>query len=139
MILDRQDSRWTEISASLRKGKLYVKMPRVKVILLIEALDAEEQDLLRKEILESDKAFVFYGSTDDWNEDLITLKTVGSSNFIKETPSLTMVIQELILAVEAGLRNEDRVDWVSRTGGPPKEDLDALESLSERPEVLILD
>jgi len=60
-----QDPRWTEASASLRKGTLYVKLPRAKVILLIEELTSQEQDLLQKEILESQKAFVFYGPTDD--------------------------------------------------------------------------
>ena len=115
----RQDSRWTECSASLRKGTLYVKMPRAKVILLIEILSAENQDLLQKEILESKKAFVFYGSTDDWNEDLVTLKGLAPSG----------ITTELVLAIEAGLRNEPNVDWVSRIGGPPREDSDALDSL----------
>jgi len=124
-----QDSRWTEISASLRKGTLYVKMPREKVIFLIEVLTHEKQDLITKEILDSRKAFVFFGPTDDWNEDLITLKALGSSSFVKETPSLIGTVQELVLAIEAGLRNEDLFDWISRVGGPPREGRDALESL----------
>jgi hypothetical protein len=119
MLFNSQDSQWTEISASLRKGKLYVKMPRGKVDTLIKALFDEQKDLLKKEVLESAKSFVFYGSTDDWNEDLMTLKELNSSE----------TVTELILAVEAGLRNEAWVDWVSRVGGPPREDLDALESL----------
>jgi hypothetical protein len=94
-------------------------MPRAKVLLLVAQLDAENQDLLRKEILESERAFVFYGTTDDWNEDLIVLKGLK--------PSELMV--ELILAIEAGLRNEEQVDWVSRVNGPPREEVDALDSL----------
>jgi hypothetical protein len=123
-----------EASASLRKGTLYVKMPREKVILLVEALAAEKQDLIRKEILESRKAFVFYGSTDDWNEDLVTLEALGSSGFVRETPSLITVVKEVITAVKAGLRNEAEVDWILRIGGPPREERDVLESLSEGPE-----
>ena len=126
-----QDSRWAECSASLRKGTLYVKMPRTKVVLLAEALSAENQDLLLKEVLESEKSFVFYGSTDDWNEDLITLKRLGSSDFVRETPSLVGVVQGLVLAIEAGLRNEAQVDWISRVRGPRREEADALESLFE--------
>jgi len=114
-----QDPRWTEASASLRKGTLYVKLPRAKVILLIEELTSQEQDLLQKEILESQKAFVFYGPTDDWNEDLVTLKGMNPSG----------ITTELVLAIEAGLRNEDQVDWISRIGGPPRETSDVLESL----------
>ena len=107
----KQDSRWTECSASLRKELLYVKMPRVKATILVAALDMANQDLFRKEILESRKAFVFCGSTDDWNKDLLTLKALPSSP----------VVSELILAIEAGLRNEAWVDWISRVNGPPRE------------------
>ena len=114
-----QDPRWTEISASLRQGKLYIKMPREKVAPLLEALGAENQDLYLKEVLESPKAFVLYGSTDDWNKDLITLKGLKPS----------VVVTELVLAIEAGLRNEDQVDWISRIGGPSREGLDSLDSL----------
>jgi hypothetical protein len=123
-----------EASASLRKGTLYVKMPREKVILLIEALTSVKQDLIRKEILESRKAFVFYGSTDDWNEDLVTLEALGDLGIIRETPSLSIVVKEFITAVKAGLRNEAEVDWILRIGGPPRETRDVLESLSEGPE-----
>ncbi len=114
-----QGSRWSECSASLRTGTLYVKVPRVKAIIIVRMLGAENQDLLPKKILESKKAFVFCGSTDDWNEDLLTLKALRDS----------AVVSELVLAIEAGLRNEVWVDWISRVNGPPREDSDVLESL----------
>ena len=82
-------------------------------------LGAENQDLFRKKILESERAFVFCGSTDDWNKDLLTLNALKDS----------AVVSELILAIEAGLLNEAWVDWISRVNGPPREDSDALESL----------
>ena len=104
-----QDSRWTEISASLRGETLYVKMPRPKADLLIWALLAAHQDLFLKEVSESEKALVFSGSTDDWNGDLLTLKSLETSSD---------VVTELIQAVEAGLRNEAQVDWIARIGGP---------------------
>ena len=127
-----QDPKWTEVSASLRKGKLYVKVPHFKVPVLIQALLAAEEDLLSKEILESTKAFVFYGPTDDWNEDLTTLRSMKTQD---------LMVVEFALAIEAGLRNEAQVDWISRAGGPPPEVLDALENLSpasEAEEVLDL-
>ncbi len=114
-----QDPRWTEISASLRKGKLYVKMPREKVKPFLEALEAESQDLYLKEVLESPRSFVLCAPVDDWNQDLITLKDLRPS----------VVVTEFILVLEAGLRNEDLVDWIARIGGPPREDSDTLESL----------
>lgn len=114
-----QDPRWSEVSASLRKGKLYVKMSREKTLLLVHALTTQHKDLGEKETLESARAFVFADSTDGWNQDLAILKGM--------VPSATL--QEIILAIEAGLRNDAQVDWVSRVGGPPREDIDALESL----------
>ena len=106
-----QDSRWTEISASLRDETLYVKIPREKVNLLIWALLAAHQDLFLKEVLESEKTFVFSGSPGDWNGDLLTLKSLKTSDD---------VVTELIQAVKAGLRNEAQVDWITRIGGPPR-------------------
>ena len=117
-----QDPNWTEISASLRKGTLYVKMQKSKASSIVHILQDADQDLLRKKIQDSGMAFVFSGSTDDWNEDLITLKK------IRVTES-SGGVEDLIQAVEAGLRNEPRVDWISRIGGPPRDALDALESL----------
>lgn len=114
-----QDPRWSEASASLRKGKLYVKLSREKTLLLVAALTKQHKDLGEKETLESPKSFVFADSTDGWNEDLVVLKGLE--------PAAS--IQEIILAIEAGLRNDAQVDWISRVGGPPREPIDALESL----------
>jgi hypothetical protein len=115
------DSQWEEVSASLRQGILYVKVPREKVQPFLDALVQEEEDLILKQVLESEKAFVFYGPTDDWNEDLTTLKGLLPSS----------VVEEFISVVEAGLRNDARVDWISRIGGPPRGEADALENLTE--------
>jgi hypothetical protein len=119
MNFERQDPNWSEVSASLRKGKLYVKMPRVKVLLLVAELTKQSQDIGVKDVHESTRSFVFVDSPDGWNQDLVVLRGMEP----------TATLQEVVLAVEAGLRNEDRVDWISRIGGPPREDIDALESL----------
>ena len=119
--LRQADQWWNKISASLRQGRLYVKMPREKVISFVAELAQVNQDLLWKETYESDKAFVFSGSTDDWKEDLQVLKALEPQ----------AVVQELIAAIEAGLRNEPQVDWISRIGGPPREEDAALENLEE--------
>jgi len=114
-----QDPRWAEVSASLRKGRLFVKISKEKTLLLEHALTEQHKDLGEKETLESAKTFVFTDSIDGWNQDLAILKGMVSS----------AILQEIILAIEAGLRNDAQVDWVSRVGGPPREDIDALESL----------
>ena len=106
-----QDPYWEEIAASLRKEVLHVKMPRQKVLILIKALHTENQDLYRKEIEESNRAFVFSGPPVDWVEDLEVLQTLEPSG----------VLAELIAAVLAGLRSDSTVDWITRAGGPPPE------------------
>lgn len=124
------DTKWTNISASLRKGILYVKVSREKVILLTHALVADDQDLLLKETLESEKAFVFYGPADDWNEDLKTLRKLKpSAESLAGADAGSLVAEELIAAIEAGLRNEAQADWISRTGGPVRENGATLEDL----------
>jgi hypothetical protein len=106
-----QDPYWEEIAASLRKESLYVKMSRQKVLILIKALRAEDQDLYRKGIEESDRSFVFSGPPVDWVEDLEVLQTLEPSG----------ILAELIAAILAGLRNDSMVDWITRAGGPPPE------------------
>jgi hypothetical protein len=126
--IERQDPQWQEASASLRKGKLYVKLSRAKTLLLVAEMTRQNKDIGEKDVLESPKSFVFADSTDGWNQDVAVLKGME--------PSAT--VQELILAIEAGLRNEAQVDWISRVGGPPREDIDALESLVSE-DVIVLE
>ena len=124
------DTEWTSISASLRKGILYVKVSREKATLLVQALVAEEQDLLRKETLESGKTFVFYGPIDGWSEDLKTLRKLKpSADLLPGADAGALVAEELIATIEAGLRNEAQVDWISRVNGPARENVDSLEDL----------
>ncbi len=125
------DPRWREVAASLRKGTLHVKMPRNKVLLLVGALSKAEEDLIRKRIEESPRSFVFSGPVADWQEDLATLKKVLDVLLAEreELHAEWEVFQELVTTIEAGLRNDTQVDWIARVGGPPREDLDALEAL----------
>lgn len=131
------DPRWREIAASLRKGTLHVKMPRNKVLILVGTLTKAEEDLLQKRIEESPKSFVFSGSIADWQEDLTTLKEVLDVHLAEcaDRHAEWGVFRELITAIEAGLRNEDQVDWIARVGGPPSEDLEALDFLELQPDL----
>lgn len=114
-----QDPRWTEVSASLRGGILHVKMPREKAIALVTELTRQDQDLSSKKVLDSERSLVFSGPIDDWNHDLVVLKALEPS----------ALVAEVVLAISAGLVNDVRYDWLSRVGGPPREELDALGSL----------
>jgi hypothetical protein len=115
----QHDERWMEVSASLRAGILYVKTPRRSLMALVHVLQHEKQDLFAKKINEVGGSVVLAGPTTDWIEDLIVLKALA----------LDYVVTEFIEAIEAGLRNDLRVDWLSRVaGGPPREANDALTS-----------
>lgn len=124
-----QDPRWHEISASLRSGKLWVKLPRERCTRVVNALNQAGEDLLRKETYENGKSFFFVGSIDDWNEDLLTLEKAT----LKDP---TGALREFTAAVAAGLRNDPEVDWVARIGGPDRQAdqaLEALQTVSEGP------
>lgn len=113
----RQDADYNRIGASLRKGKLFVKMTCQKAYILAKTLEDAGQDLLLKETFlpvgKIQRAIAFAGSAEDWEEDL---RVLGSCSTDEKDPS--GVIRELASAVRAGLANESYVDWIDRTGGP---------------------
>jgi hypothetical protein len=113
-----QDPTYTKVSASLRGGKLYVKAPFEKVVVLLGALIRAEEDLIQKEIhwesTSSHKSFVFVGSLQDWQEDAITLSGLIASETIKIT-------EEFRQTIELGVLNDPTVDWIGRVEGPGRE------------------
>lgn len=121
-----QDPYWLEVSASLRKGILFVKMPRSKVSRLVRMLLITKKDLSQKKIEESEKVFIFHSFASDWKEDLPVLREIV-------TKDASGVVQEIVTAIENGLRNDARVDWVSRVGGPSRKNSDSLEFLEVLP------
>lgn len=111
-----QDPSYTKISASLRKGRLYVKATRNKVVIFLKALLKADADLIRKEIIydpeSQHKTFVFVGPVEEWKEDVALLATLVTGD---ETGAL----EEFRSAIELGIRNDRTVDWIARVNGPP--------------------
>ncbi len=110
----QQDGQHLSIGASLRKGQLYVKVPYSKTVVLVKALEAACEDLLRKTIhwtnASRHQPFVFVGTVEDWKEDLETLSKLGAGSI--------GIIWEFRFVISLGLGNHPDVDWVARTGGP---------------------
>ncbi len=149
------DPQWQEYSASLRKGSLYVKLPRTQARMLSGALERVLQALERKDCInlsesktyltryakflkdEIDKALVvsqpmvIYAATLDYaTDDAKHLRLV-------EHLDLTATLVPFQRCLEAGLRGDPEVDWVTRVGGP-KPDLSGLEPNASE-EILLLD
>lgn len=131
-IVSQQDPEWKAISASLRDGNLYVKMPRTKAETLIEALTGIGLDFRTKKIHENRLSFVFCGPIKDWQKDLEELnEAIDACMRLGVTPVLSAsILVELRRNVSKGLNNDPSVDWISRTDGPVGSHLGALESLT---------
>ena len=111
-----QDPGYSRVSASRRKGRLYVKATFEKVVVFVGALIKSDEDLLRKEIyFDSDsrsQTFVFDGSVEDWQEDLVTLAAVA----VQDSTGMVEMFRKII---ELGLENDLSVDWIARVQNPP--------------------
>ncbi len=139
------DPDWKMISASLRKGVLYVKMPVAIAVLLGAAWKTVSARFHERDILEihrNDALFkligdelegsieygigsVFYSTPIDVCEkDIEALKTFAD----KDTSTL---FQSFVDALEAGLKSDPAVDWITRVGGPKP---NAFEALQPEPE-----
>jgi len=154
------DAAWKEISASLRKDpdgvpSLYLKLPASKlgeiIHLLAVAISPEVQkivdtaasagsieylqgmlDFLRQERDASSSPSIFLRiPVKEVERDLVSLKDVGG--FGKNNP-----VGEFITALEAGLRNDSTVDWITRCGGPADEVLGNADSTPQVEAVEIL-
>jgi len=124
---ERTDPQWKKIGASLRKNKLYLKIPRLNAIQLVaelggpKATDYSRQTevFLREQISQTKHVVLFLeiGADEAW-KDLEML-----SDF--DTP----VVQDYCWAIRAGMANSYAVDWIARVGGPkaePSLELDPL-------------
>lgn len=125
----RNDLRWQEISASLRGGNLYVKMPISRSTLLFTALLehaaqypsspftaqwVEMATFLKEEARTAERAHassvVLSFSKDVARKDLEALLGLD----LCQDPSLLQYREVL----EKGLRGDADVDWIHRCGGP---------------------
>lgn len=115
-----QDPGYARVSASRRKGKLYVKATLEKVVVFIGALIKSGEDLLRKEIYHDQdsrsQTFVFAGSVEDWQEDLQTLAVVAAQDN-------TGMVEMFRTVIELGLESDPAVDWIARVrnADPPQD------------------
>ena len=126
----RLDPKWNEFAASLREGKLYVKMPIAKAralgmvweVLRQKDDSGEHADqieemlaLLLDEAIESSTygiSSVFYMVPEDQGkEDLKAVSGVAG----KDASGVFQLFQE---ALEKGLAADLSVDWIERVGGP---------------------
>lgn len=139
---DKLDPKWQMISASLRKGQLYVKMPlaKARALLMVWSITSSttklthEQNLVDNlntvfKLLEEEAvgsqtygiASVFYMvSTDQCETDIKAL-----TSFVEEDAS--GVLRSFKEALEAGLRSDPEADWIARVGGPPAHPFEALQ------------
>lgn len=136
-----QDPKWLELSASLRQGSLYVKMPMLRAHELLMCLNmasllrtdagispvAELTEFLHSEYQRATNPSLFYAANaDDVRKDIEALRAV-------EPRDRTEPLQQFRETLEAGLRNDPQVDWIRRVGGPePDNGLEGLKKAEPR-------
>lgn len=153
MVRKDVDPRWTEMSASLRKGTVYVKMPlksaRILVILL-EKVCSDEPDTQTSMKIEVLREFLkgeleasadyatlvpqhslFYAlPVTEAAADAATLQVV-------EEKDVSGIVRMFRQALSRGSEGDADVDWLIRVGGPkPDSPLEGLARQSA-PEVII--
>ena len=112
------DPLWKEISASLRAGYLYVKMPRttarrIAFILQLECKqgtkDSSAVAKFLTDLVTQGIDFSIYFS--------LTIPAAG-----KEMETLAIfedaLVKNYVRVLQAGLDNDPAVDWITRVGGP---------------------
>ncbi len=143
MIDDLCDPRWQEFGASLRGDQLYVKMPLKKAGVLLIAIDiagfmtgniddpSPTEELLvflRGEIRRATNQSLFYViPIDQAKKDVEQLILI-------EPQARISIIKKFRNTLEAGLRNDPQVDWITRVGGPkPKSSTDDPKPIEAKP------
>ncbi len=123
------DPHWTQFSASLRQGQLYVKMPVSSGTALVTHLEiasvVSESDVvqplinfLRGELDRRTNPSLYYAvSVTEAEQDIEAVRAVEAS--LSEPRFVTAFRKSL----EAGLRNDPSVDWITRVGGPMSDEL----------------
>ena len=127
------DSQWKSISASLRESpegvlSIYLKLPADKlweIVLEItyytQALPSQSKvqehltalmNFFKREYKASMDPSIFLRiPVEEIKKDILSLKAVADQ---ARGPS----VEDFIAAAEAGLRNDPKVDWITRCGGP---------------------
>ncbi len=129
--LDLCDPSWREFGASLRKNSLYVKMPLSKARRLLVNMDVasflsgdvtepgpgdEMLRFLREQFKATTNQSLFYAvPVAEARRDIEAL-------IIIEAKDRSGILRQFRSALEAGLNNDPRVDWIARMGGPKPDD-----------------
>lgn len=118
------DPRWREFSASLRKGQLYVKMPTGSGTALVTTLEiagvVSKSDavdplisFLRSEIQRHTNPSLYLAFSIAQAE-----QDVKAVRVVEDCLADSRFLVRFREALEAGLRNDPSVDWITRVGGP---------------------
>lgn len=143
------DPRWTEISASLRRRFLYVKMPlrtATTIVKILEELLKEPttpaQESLRQGLLSVLQDEV--SGAQEYHLWSIFCKIPAQeaariADELVEVENLdsTKLLAALRRVLNAGLVNDPKVDWIIRVGGPPPDG--SIHGLSPTPDPIEID
>ena len=125
------DPRWTEMSASLRRRSLFLKMPLRTASTIIKILEAllEKPKTPTEESLKSGLLAMLQEEVDGAREYHLwsifcsiparEAAQVADSLLEIEPLDSTKLLSELRQTLNSGLLNDPKVDWISRVGGPP--------------------
>lgn len=139
-----KDPRWREISASLRKQVLYLKLPTDTLHLIAVFLDSRLRDPYPKETVKPHLPRLRQLQTFLQEEERQSHLVEQSSSFLalreeeaasdlealKALQQTGGILGEFSRALELGLQNDPSVDWILRVGGPkpkPARPLPAME------------
>jgi len=152
----RNDPRWQEYSASLRKEQLFVKLPRTKALLVHQALLQVLESLKNagdETLSESKNHLSKYA---DWLLNEIQLVSAAYQPSVVYAASLdyaeqdvrhlqqvlhldtTGILSKFHKCLKAGLQNDPDVDWLIRVGGP-RPDFKQVEDSSKPEDLSIFD
>ena len=109
-----RDPDWGKVSASLRKGVLYVKLPRAKLFLLTWGLMKIKEDLASKDIQETEYSFFISGTAEEWAKDQEAIAASLEKNRALLLPGPLLILLEFCKVIRRGLANDPKVDWISR-------------------------
>lgn len=127
------DPRWTEISASLRRRSLFLKMPLRTASTIIKILEniLEKPENPTQESLKSGLLAMLQEEAAGAREYALwsifcripAREAARMADLLLEIEPLdsTKLLSELRQTLNLGLLNDPKVDWISRVGGPPPE------------------
>lgn len=146
------DPRWTEISASLRRRFLYVKMPLRTASTIVKILEniLEKPENPTQESLKSGLLAMLQEETSGaleyhlWSTfcRIPAREASGIADKLAEVENLdtTKLLSYLRRVLNTGLANDPDVDWIIRVGGPlPDGSLHGLSPVREPIEIDLSD